>query len=354
MKASPVPLAHLSTMPYLWRDYDNTPRALAFRAQNPEQWRGWRGTLRARLVELLGGLPAERCDLTPHVVEVVDEEEYRREKVYFYSEPGVAVPCYVLIPHKIAPPYRAVVALHGHGTDGARLILGLAHNDRERAMIRTEGWDYARQLARHGFMVFAPVQRALGERLESNHAYRSQAGRRAKSCTLTTLASFMLGRTMAGLRAWDVMRTIDYARTRAEPIAERIGCIGWSGGGTTTMYASALDERISVAVLVGAFCTYRASILSIEHCPDNYIPGMLRYAEMSDIAGLIAPRPLLIESGIEDPIFPIGGVREAYDELARIYAMLHRPAHLDFDYFPGGHRFGGGKAFTWLARWLEE
>jgi dienelactone hydrolase len=353
VKPRRIPPAHLSTMSYLWREYESTPRALAFRAQTQDEWCVWREALRSKLTELLGGFPGERCDLAPSVAEVVEEEDYRREKVYFYSEPGVAVPCYVLTPRKIAPPHRAVIALHGHGTDGTRLILGLARNDSEREMVRSGQWDYARRLAQLGFMVFAPVQRALGERLEVNRAYRTQAGRRAKSCTLTTLASFMLGRTMAGLRAWDVLRTVDYIRTRTEPATERIGCVGWSGGGVAALYAAALDERISAVVLESAFCTYRASILSMDHCADNYIPGILRYAEMSDVAGLIAPRPVLIESGIEDPIFPIDGVRQAYDELARVYAVLGCPDHLESSYFPGGHRFDGGKAFEWLALRLK-
>jgi dienelactone hydrolase len=356
MKKHSIPHEHLSTMSHLWREYENTPRALAFRAQTQSEWRAWRDALRAKLIECLGGFPTERCDLAPRVVEVVEEKEYRREKVYFYSEPDVAVPCYVLTPRQIASPapHRAVIALHGHGSDGARFLLGLARTDKERAQLRAYNYDYARQLARRGFMVFVPVQRALGECVESNRAYRARSGVWKKSCVMTALVGSLFGKTLGSMRVWDVMRTIDYIRTRPEPIAEQVGCVGLSGGGTTTLYASALDERISAVVVDGAFCTYRASIMSIEHCPDNYIPGILRYAEVSDIAGLIAPRPVLIESGIKDPIFPIEGVKQAYAELARVYAVLNCPDHLDADYFPGGHRFGGRKAFAWLERWLEK
>jgi hypothetical protein len=98
-----IPPEHLSTLAYLWQQYAAQPRQLAFRAQNLEQWRAWRDALRAKLTECLSGFPTERCDLAPQVTEVIEEEEYRREKVYFYSEPGVAVPCYVLIPRHAAP-----------------------------------------------------------------------------------------------------------------------------------------------------------------------------------------------------------------------------------------------------------
>ena len=347
-----VPQEHLSTLAYLQRQYQAQPRQLAFRAQTPDQWRAWRAALRAALVECLGGFPADRCELSPQVVQVVEEQDYRREKVFFYSEPGVAVPCYVLIPRSASPPYRPVIALHGHGSDGARLLLGMAQGDEELAHLQDFRYDYARQLAQRGFMVFAPVMRDLGERIEPAPAFRTGLGAWEKSCQMAALVSLLLGKSLAGLRALDVMRTVDYIRTRPEPMIEGIGCLGLSGGGVVTLYTAALDDRLSAVVIGSAFCTYRASIMAIEHCPDNYIPGLLRYAEMSDVAGLIAPRPLLIQHGTEDPIFPIEGVRQAYDDLSQVYTLLEHADHLDADFFPGGHRFGGHQAFSFLERWL--
>jgi dienelactone hydrolase len=201
-------------------------------------------------------------------------------------------------------------------------------------------------------MVFAPVQRALGERMEPDPAFRNGTGLWAKSCQMVSLVGLLLGKPLAGLRVWDVMRTIDYVRSRPEPMIEGVGCLGLSGGGVVTLYAAALDDRLSALVISGAFCTYRASIMAVEHCPDNHVPGILRYGETSDIAGLIAPRPLLIEHGTKDDIFPIEGVRQACRDLARVYALLGQPERLETDFFDGGHQFGGHKAFSWLDQWL--
>ena len=347
-----IPQEHLSTLAYLWRQYEAQPRRLAFGAQTLDEWRAWHAALRAALAECLGGFPADRCALASRLVEVVEEPDYRREKVVFYSEPGVAVPCYVLIPRTAAPPHRPVIALHGHGSDGARLVLGLAQGDEELAHMQALNYDYGRQLAQRGFMVVAPVLRDLGERMEPTSAFRVGAGVWEKSCPMAALVGILLGRSLAGLRAWDVMRTVDYLRTRPEPMIDQIGLLGFSGGGAVALYSAVLDERLSAVVIGSAFCTYRASIMAIEHCPDNYVPGLLRHAEMSDIAGLIAPRPLLIEHGTQDEIFPIAGVRQAYHDLSQVYALLGCPERLDADFFPGGHRFGGRKAFSVLERWL--
>lgn len=42
------------------------------------------------------------------------------------------------------------------------------------------------------------------------------------------------------------------------------------------------------------------------------VPGILNWAEMYDIAGLIAPRPLFAESGERDNIFPVEASRASF------------------------------------------
>lgn len=351
--SSAIPHAHLSTMALLQKQYETQLRQLAFRARTLGEWRTWRDALRLRLSESLGGFPMVRYELNVQVAEVVEEKNYRREKIFFYSEPSAAVPCYVLIPKKVSPPYRPVIVLHGHGSGGARLLLGKPRGKTERAQLKAYNYNYAQQLAEQGYMVFLPVQRALGERVEKDKPFRTQTGANEKSCEMITNVSLLFGRTLLGMRVWDVKRTIDYIHTRPEPMVEGIGCVGFSGGGTTALYAAALDERLDPVVIDGAFCSYRSSIMSVPHCSDNYVPGILRYAEIADVAGLIAPRALLIEHGTRDPIFPIEGVREAYQDLGRTYALLESSDRLCADFFPGAHRFSGRKAFDWLDHWLK-
>lgn len=345
-----------TTLPSLWRQYDTQPRKLAFRARTREEWARWRQALQGKLVELLGGFPPQRCDLAPVLLESREEAGYRLEKVVFQSEPGIHVPCYVLIPHDISPPYRPVIALHGHGTGGAAYVIGDALNEatrtEEEAIIRTENHDYGRQLAQHGHLVFVPVQRGLGERLETEPGTVRWEGAGQCSCRPLAFNTMLLGKTLLGLRVWDVMRTIDYIHSRSEPMVAGLGCLGLSGGGTTTLFATALDPRITVAVVSGYFNTFRDSIMAMTHCECNYIPHLLEYAEMYDIAGLIAPRPFLAESGTLDGIFPLRATEAAYLELQKVYDLLGVPERLDKDIYPGDHQFSGRKAFDWLAEWL--
>jgi dienelactone hydrolase len=332
------------------------PRQLAYRATTHAEWVAWRARLQAKIIELLGGFPSVQAPLQPQVLESQSLPEYKLEKVAFQSEMGVYVPCYVLTPHHVAPPYRPVIALHGHGSGGAAHLLGRVRNEATRAAeeenIRAHNYSYAHQLACHGFMVFAPEQRGFGERMEKHPGLIFGGEMWQSSCRALGYNALLMGKTILGMRVWDVKRTLDYIASRPEAKTAGVGCVGLSGGGTTTLYATVVESRITAAVLSGAFSSFRSSIMSTIHCDCNYIPGILQVAEMADIAALIAPRPLLIEAGTQDPIFPVDEVRSASAEVARVYDLLDVPERFDQDIFGGGHRFSGNKTFDWFDRWL--
>ncbi len=89
-------------------------------------------------------------------------------------------------------------------------------------------------------------------------------------------------------------RNIDWATDNLPIDKERIAITGNSNVGTVSLFAAACDESISVAVPSCYFCTFEGSIGTIRHCDYNYVPGILRLAEMYEVAGLIAPRPLCV------------------------------------------------------------
>jgi dienelactone hydrolase len=166
------------------------------------------------------------------------------------------------------------------------------------------------------------------------------------------MAALMLGETLIGWRAFDAFRALDYLQTRPEVDGERLGAMGISGGGLTTLFAAALDARIKAAVVSGYLCTFADSILAVDHCPDNYAPGLLNLCEMPDITALIAPRALFAESGKDDMIFPQAGVQKAFTAVQDAYAEAGVPERFASDVFDGGHIFSGEKAWPFLAAQL--
>ena len=151
--------------------------------------------------------------------------------------------------------------------------------------------------------------------------------------------SLILGKTLIGERIWDVIRGIDYLEERPEVNKTRIAVMGNSGGGTVTFFTACIDNRIRVAIPSCYYCSYAYSIMRIYHCVDNYIPGIMTLADMGDLAGLIAPKPLIIVAGEKDKIFPIEGVRKAFKQTRKIYRAFKAEKNLHLLVGKDGHRF---------------
>ena len=120
-----------------------------------------------------------------------------------------------------------------------------------------------------------------------------------------------------------------------------------------TVACAALEPRIKVAMISGYLNTFRDSIMSVSHCIDNYVPGILQWAEMYDVAGLIAPRPLFSEGGDRDPIFPVAATRESYDRVKKVYEIFGAPERVQQEIFSGVHEFHGVRGLPFLANALK-
>ncbi len=236
---------------------------------------------------------------------------------------------------------------HGRGVDD---IVGIDERGAERTDKAGYQHDFAIQVAEAGMAAMAIEPMGFGCRRDPVNA-RQGLGR--KACDPVAGGALMIGQTMIGWRVWDVMRTIDYIATRSELDQNRVGCMGISGGGTVTVFSSALDTRIRAALVSGYLNTFRDSIGSIVHCSDNYVPGILNWAEMHDVAGLIAPRPLFVESGEKDNIFPISASIESFNEVRKIYEVFGVADRAEQEVFPGEHSFWGKRGIPFLARHLN-
>ncbi len=124
--------------------------------------------------------------------------------------------------------------------------------------------------------------------------------------------------------------------------------------GGRALFLAALDDRLAAAVVSGCLSTYKSYALDRTLCGAQYVPGLLRWAELPDVAALIAPRPLLIEAGLHDMHFQIDAGREAHHTLQRAYHLLGAEDHLWRDEFAAGHRWSGRLAYSFMDRYLKK
>jgi dienelactone hydrolase len=329
--------------------HGEAPLRMTFRATTRREAEAWQKRLRAKIVDLVGGFPRERAPLEPRVLEVKEYPGYRREKFVFQSRPGVSVLAYLLTPKAADGPHATVICIPGHGR-GVDDIVGIDENGKDRTVKAGYQYDFAIQVVEHGLAALAIEPMAFGCRRD---AANKAKGLGANGCQPPAGAALLLGQTMIGWRVWDVMRAIDWIGTRRELDAGRVGCLGISGGGTCTLFSAALEPRIRAAFVSGYLNIFRDCIMSISHCIDNYVPGILNWAEMYDVAGLIAPRPLFAESGERDDIFPIAASRASFARVKRVYEGFGAGSLTGQEAFDGPHSFWGKRGLPFLAEHLS-
>lgn len=300
-----------------------------------EDFRRWQNKARAKLGEILGANP-EPVPLQVRVEWEAERGYYREIRFLFTAEKGADVPCHLLLPKGGKAPYPVVICLQGH-TAGMHISLGIPKSPEDEKSI-AGGRDFALQAVREGYAALAMEQRCFGERRDQRPEQAQRLTAR-QACHHGTLTALLLGRTMIGERVWDVSRAIDALEQFPQVDSSRIGCMGNSGGGTVTFYAACMDERIKVAMPSCTFCTYRHGRGAVDHCVCGYLPGVRQYFEMGDLAGLIAPRPLVIVAGAKDHLSPLIGVREAFATAQALYKAANAEDKIRLVVGPEGHRF---------------
>jgi len=308
----------------------------------------WQTRLRRKLRTLLGDVPAQRPPLRPRQLWHRQHPLGTIEKITFTAEAGADITAYLCLPAAARPPYPFVICLQGHST-GMHNSIAVQRDDETQPHPAAGDRDFGLICMRLGLPALCIEQRALGERREL-----ARKDSVAHGCGHPSLHALMLGRTLIGERVYDVDRGIDYLASRGDADMHCIGVMGNSGGGTISLFAAATLPRIAFAMPSCYFCMFRDSIMAMNHCTCNYIPGLLKYAEMADVMGLFAPKPLVIVAGKNDPIFPFSATRRAFRDLKKIYRASGAAERCHLVVGPEGHRFYADAAWPVMLREIRK
>lgn len=279
---------------------------------NAAAWETRRPAVGAAFRRALGlEILPERTPLNARIVATNRFDDYWIENLIFESRPGFPVTANVYRPASPAAGRRpAVLSPIGHF-----LSAGKTATDVQARCI---------QLARLGFVVLVYDALGQGERMFPGNIHHD-AG----------YALLPLGETIAGWMVWDSIRALDYLVTRDDVDSDRIGLTGNSGGGLNTLFTAALDERVRAAVVVG-FTFEFGNWLKYggTHCTCTHLPGVFGAMNWFEIAGLIAPRALMMIQGENDGIFPLSGAQRSGTEVERLYTLLGQPERARFVALP--------------------
>ena len=338
MPETPFDLAaHFDTL------YAARASRLALQARTRDDFLAWQARIREATAQMLGVDASAPPAGAAEQIHSRDRGGFQEIKLALTGDDGVQIPVYLLVP-SVEPPYRPIVLFHGHNPS-IQPVLGNYATQQEAEESRGRDGNYAEALARAGFLVCAVEQRGFGER-------QSDREGGPNSCRHQSFAYLMQGTTMIGQRCRDGLHAVSWLLQRDDLKSASLGCTGNSGGGTTALWLSILDERITCAVPSCYFCSFRLSIRGQYHCECNYIPNALQIGEMGDFAAALAPRPVRFINGRKDPIFPIEGVLEQFETVQRGYGLLGAGDRLDLAIHEGEHRYDHALAREWFERWL--
>lgn len=304
----------------------------------------WQKDAREKLSLLLG---LDRFSQVPDEMQIESTEEtgeMTKLRFTFQSEAGFRVPCYLLLPRGIEKP-PVMICLQGH-TTGMHISLGIEKYPQDVDSIFVNDRDFCLQAVKQGFAAIALEQRNFGE---------CGGSEKGPQCLESSMTALLMGRTTIGERVWDIMRLIDVLENHFSGVVDTdtVCCMGNSGGGTATAYAAALEDRIKLAMPSGAMCAYRDSIAAMRHCSCNYVPHIAEFFDMGDLMAMACPKLYIQVNGSEDPIFPLAGAKEVFEQGQQAYAAMgaaNRCVHVIGD---GGHRFFPEPAWPVVRKYLR-
>jgi dienelactone hydrolase len=148
----------------------------------------------------------------------------------------------------------------------------------------------------------------------------------------------------SGERAWDAIHALDVLMASSGVAIDRVFVMGLSMGGEVASYAAALDERFMMAVIAGYAPDLGVELHHTNHPCWLWQHGDVReYLDASDLFALIAPRPLVVETGEVDNTYSDFSAPFASDKQVMRRAHTAIPQAIHFLHM-GAHEFRTGDA----------
>jgi len=324
-----------------------------FTGQSAADFDAWKKDTLPRVLATLGEWP-ERVPPNPELVAEWEHDGLRKQRWLLDVGPHISAALLINIPPDIKSGERrpAILCCHGHGQFGKEAVMGNDSSVDLRASIARCNYNYGHQMAKAGFVTFAIDWIGCGERNDTqkpNH-YTPQS---RDWCNLYYLHATMLGMTTLAINVAHGMAATDFALGLPFVDPARLGVMGLSGGGTMALWSALCDERIKATeVICYSDLWAHFGFRDLNYCGMQVAPGLFRLVDLPEAQGLLCPRPLLVDIGVNDTCFKIDTAMACFRQVAHIYDVAEAADNLELDLHPGEHGWGGNRSTAFFERHL--
>ena len=300
-------------------------KAVIDKLQTKEEWKKRQADVRKKLLDIIGPFP-DKTPLNVRVTGTIQKEGFRVEKLIYESMPGYYVTAALFIPDNLKAKAPAILNPIGHSTQSFRRDIY------QHTIIN---------LVKKGFIVLAYDPVGQGERLQyfEKASGKSRFGS-TQEHSYPGAQCFISGYSPAKYFIWDGIRGIDLLLLRKEVDPDRIGITGISGGGTSSAYIGAIDDRVLASAPECYITNYKYLYKSIgpQDAEQNLFHLIKNGLDHPDFIEVRAPKPTLIISTTRD-FFNIQGARESFYEARKAYSALGAKDNLQMTEDDNGHGF---------------
>ncbi|MFW5870264.1 MAG: alpha/beta hydrolase family protein [Candidatus Sumerlaeota bacterium] len=340
----------LSVNAYFSRMGEKHQPEYRFDGNSKTDWEEWRNKLMPRVKATLGRMP-EKVPLNVETICQWEQDGICKEKLIFDVEEGLSATAYLFRPADVSGKVPGILACHGHGPFGKDAIMGVVGDNPEiRTNIAAHNYDYGLAMAKAGYAVIAIDWRGFGERKDG----RDNIIGSRDICNVHYIRASIMGMTVLGMNVHDGMCALDHLCAQDYVDSDKIGVMGLSFGGTMTTWMALCDDRIKAADIMGYSDRFASFGMDrCNFCGSQITPGLFALCDLPDLHGLLAPKPLLVEIGINDECFPVDMALSCYREVEKIYTAAELKDDLYLDLYESGHAWGGNKSVDFFNQYLR-
>lgn len=294
-----------------------------------------------KMIKLIGLQPVSNS-VDYEVLETIQCNGYTRKLIQYFVFKRKIV-AFLLLPDSEGK-HPAILINHQHNGErnlGKSEVCGLAGNPLQA---------FGPELAKQGFVVIAPDSLCFEDRRENAKGIKKNIDDDDMQHFLTMCYGILTGQTLAKIVIEDAMGAISLLSGLDCVDYGKIGCLGHSYGGNTTIYLAAFDKRIRYSCASGSAVTFRNRInnnVGIEMA--SVIPNFVKHYDIDDVICEICPNKFLIVSATDDKYSK--DAMDIYKRAEKEYEKCNVSQYLSIKQYKGGHALTAER-FEYITDWI--